>query len=695
MEPTASPQSAAEAVRRAYESLPESEKVKIAQAGARSAQSDQLFRRWFEATGMSAQGFDMEKIAERKYPMIRQRLDRALMDPGHEPLLKDLIWEYLSGDDEVVEKTMAWLEENPDETDISNAPFELSANPQFELIFAAIRGGWLEEREAAAVAPAPEAPAPVPEPETTYVSAPEPEPSSPQLELEQPAAEEEKKEEPAFDPVPVDASQTHASPVDSFSPIVTAPGFKAEENSEQAPEAQETPAAESKEPAPETLAFTPLARQDLESVEQEAATEEPAPKDPVEASTSAPTEIVEAPVEQPSEPAPVADAPEEKPAAAEEPAPAISAFQPTEAKEEPQPAPEPEPESESQPAPHLSLGQVQLPITSSVREPEPAPQPSTPFQVEEPIPFTPAAANPEPTPAPEPAPEPQRPAAEVPNSQPIEPFRTTISPASATPISHQAAPVAPLALSAQVEELQRYCDQMEAQLKLLRKASREANVDTVRKNSELAEDAARKVWTALENLGHYTPTWKTPEELQLFVNALSSSSHSWGRGLIDFLQTHKVVHRLEMVRDKWEDIRLQGVAELNRFMTRAESAGQYPGPKVDAAQWWSWATNLGDVEFQEVYQFCAREHLPSLIELLSENPKLEAVPRTQGYSVPPVTKPATPTFPTSSPPQQTAASLQPAPTPAPSKADDLRAREQSILDRVGIKLPDNKMNGHG
>lgn len=147
------------AVRRAYSELHEPEKGSIMRFIARRRFTDETFEAWVRLAGLQTGEVRREAIAERQLPMIRERLDAALLDDANGELLGRVVGSFLRDDEpELSEEIVAWVQDHwagATEEDLSASvrgalesevlPAAITGHPWFGLVRAALVGGLLDE----------------------------------------------------------------------------------------------------------------------------------------------------------------------------------------------------------------------------------------------------------------------------------------------------------------------------------------------------------------------------------------------------------------------------------------------------------------------------------------------------------------------------------------------------------------------
>lgn len=146
-----------EILRQAYRNLPEEEKARIMRSTARRRFTDDTFESWLRAAGLLAGEVRREAVANRRLPGVCEKLDEAVLDPGHAGLLRAAIVNFLRDEEPELPEAMARWEERVARTAAGESPMpgmdrqrqdearRLLENPRFRLVRAALELGFLRE----------------------------------------------------------------------------------------------------------------------------------------------------------------------------------------------------------------------------------------------------------------------------------------------------------------------------------------------------------------------------------------------------------------------------------------------------------------------------------------------------------------------------------------------------------------------
>jgi len=182
-----------------------------------------------------------------------------------------------------------------------------------------------------------------------------------------------------------------------------------------------------------------------------------------------------------------------------------------------------------------------------------------------------------------------------------------------------------LPMQDKITKLQGSCDVISGKISLMRCASEETDIDEVVRQLGQASALVKMIHMEIRRHGLEPEEWQSPDELRAFVSALPSLVHVWAKGMYRYLSSHEVKHRLSRRRELLEETRQRSLDELARFAMKDGVSANLPGPFEDVQAWWVWAAGLDDANFKQVETYCEEQGIPSMLELLIENPEFEEV----------------------------------------------------------------------
>lgn len=112
--------------------------------------------------------------------------------------------------------------------------------------------------------------------------------------------------------------------------------------------------------------------------------------------------------------------------------------------------------------------------------------------------------------------------------------------------------------------------------------------------------------------------WRDAADLAEQIRSLREAHSCWADSLSQWLAARPTEHPLRRKREAFEEQRKLAKEELRVLSGAGEIDGEVPGPMERPEDWWTWATGLDEAGFETLENWCGRNGLECLADLVAE-----------------------------------------------------------------------------